>query len=119
MSTPVTTERRHEPRVKALDLVHVEEYAYPPLGQYKTDDALGRTLDLSHHGMRLQLDHPLHLRTRLHLDLALGNTILRLEGRVRSAREVDARVCEMGIEFVGLTADQYDRLDAYLHLRGD
>ena len=108
MSKPVTSERRHEARVKALDLVHVEEYAYPPLGEYKTDDALGRTLDLSHHGMRLQLDHPLHLRTRL-----------RLDGRVRSVREVDPRACEMGIEFVGLTAEQYDQLDAYLHLRGD
>ena len=38
---------------------------------------------------------------------------------VRSIREIDATRCEMGIEFVGVTAEQYEQLDTYLHLRGD
>lgn len=42
-------ERRHEPRVKALNLVRAAEYNHAGL----SEDAIGRTLDLSHDGMRL------------------------------------------------------------------
>lgn len=117
---PPQGERRHEPRVKAIDLVHVEEHRETPLGRYKIEDSIGRTVDLSHDGMRLQLlDHALAVRTRLCLDLQLGNTLLRLEGRVRSVNAVDARTSEHGVEFLNVTPEQYDALDAYLHLRGD
>jgi hypothetical protein len=111
------SERRHEPRIKAMNLVHVEEYAYPTLGEYKTDDAIGRTLDVSHDGMRLELDHCLPLRTKVKLELALGNQILHLEGRVRSIVEVDAHLCDMGIQFENLTPEQYEALEEHCRLR--
>jgi hypothetical protein len=116
--TNAASDRRHEPRVQALDLVHIEEYRYPALTSFKTDDAVGRTLDLSHDGMRLQLDHPLLLKTKVRLDLALGNTVLRVEGRVVSSRIVEDRY-EMGIEFTGVKPEQWEAIDAYLHLRAD
>lgn len=117
---PPQGERRQEPRVKAIDLVHVEEHRESPLGRYKTEDSIGRTVDLSHDGMRLQLvDHALDVRTHLWLDLQLGNTVLRLEGRIRSVNAVDGRTSEHGVEFLNVTPEQYEALDAYLHLRGD
>lgn len=113
------SDRRHEPRVQAINLVHVEEYAYPVLDGFKTDDAIGRTLDLSHDGMRLQLDHCLPLRTKLKLDLALGNQVLQFEGRVTSIREIDGTACDMGIQFVDVTPEQYEALEEHLQLRGE
>ena len=110
-------DRRHEPRVKALNLVHVEEYSYPALKDWKTDDAIGRTLDLSHDGMRLELDHCLPLRSRVRVDLALGNQLLRLEGRIRSLVEVNPTACDHGVEFLDVTKDQYQILEEYLSLR--
>lgn len=116
--TNTAADRRREPRVQALDLVHIEEYRYPSLTNFKTDDAIGRSLDLSHEGMRLQLDHPLPLKTKLGLDLALGNTVLRMQGRVVSSRIVEDRY-EMGVEFTDVKPEQWEAIDAYLHLRAD
>ena len=111
--------RRHEPRVKALNLVHVEEYKYPSLTEYKTDDTIGRTGDLSHDGMNLELDHCLPLRTLVKLELALGNLVLELKGKVRSVRAVDDHTCDHGIEFVDITPEQYEALEEHLQLRAE
>ena len=117
---PLQGDRRQEPRIKAIDLVHVEEHCNSTLGRYKTEDSIGRTVDLSHDGMRLELlDHALPVRTHLWLDLQLGNALLRIEGRIRSVQAVDARTSEHGVEFLNVTPEQYDTLDVYLHLRGD
>jgi len=113
------SDRRHEPRVKAINLVHVEEYKYPSLTDYKTDDTIGRTMDLSHDGMNLELDHCLQLRTLVKLELALGNLVLELKGKVRSIREIDEHTCDHGIEFIDLTPEQYEALEEHLELRAD
>jgi PilZ domain-containing protein len=112
-------DRRHEPRVKALNLVHVEEYKYPSLTEYKTDDTIGRTMDLSHDGMNLELDHCLPLKTLVKLDLALGNLVLQLQGKVRSIREVDEHTYDHGIEFKDLSPEDYEALEEHLELRAD
>ena len=109
--------RRHEPRVKAFNLVHVEESKAPLPRGYKTEDAIGRTADLSHDGMNLKLDHCLRLRTQVKLDLALGNLVLELKGKVRSVRALGDHTCEHGIEFFDLTSEQYEALDEHLQLR--
>lgn len=116
------TERRHEPRVKAVDMVHVEEYRYPTLEDYKTDDAIGRTLDLSHDGMRLELDHCIPLRSRVKIELAFGEQVLHLNGKVRSIREIDEKGdhwCDHGIEFIDVTPEQYEALEEHLQLHSD
>jgi hypothetical protein len=110
------TERRREPRARVHDLVHVEEYSYTGRGQFKSDDALGRTIDLSHSGCRLELDHPLHFNTRLVLDVALGDRVLRVGGRVRSIDERAENCHHMGIEFEGVDLVQHEQLAK--HLRG-
>ncbi len=115
--TETNADRRHEPRIKAINLVHVAEYSYAALANWKTDETIGRTLDLSHDGMRLELNHCLPLRTRVKLDLALGNQLLQLDGRVRSLVEVNPTTCDHGIEFVDVSDDQYQVLEEYLSLR--
>jgi hypothetical protein len=112
-------ERRHEPRIHTMNLVHVEEYSFQTLTDFKTGDAMGKTIDLSHDGMRLELDHCIPLRSRVELELALGEQILKLHGRVRSVVEVDSHVCDHGIEFVDVTTEQYEALEEHLQLRGE
>lgn len=111
--------RRHEPRVKALNLVHVEEYKYPSLTDYKTDDTIGRTLDLSHDGMNLEIDHCLQLKTLVKLELALGNLVLELQGKVRSIRALDENTYDHGIEFVDLSPEHYEALEEHIQLRAE
>ena len=107
-------ERRREPRVKAVSLVNVAEFT--EVG-FRTDLEIGRTLDVSHAGMRVELNHPLPLRSVVTLNLQLGEQILELHGKVRSVRAVDDTTCDMGIEFSGLSPEQYEAIDEYLALR--
>lgn len=111
------TERRREPRASVHDLVHVEEYSFSGQGQFKSDDSIGRTLDLSHAGCRLELDHPLHFNTRLVLDLALDDEVMRIGGRVKSIDERGERCHHMGIEFEGVDLVQHALLDRHLRSR--
>jgi hypothetical protein len=114
--TDTGAERRHEPRIEALNLVRAAEYSDIGL---KLEDAVGRTLDLSHDGMRLELDHCLPLRSRVWLSLALGNQLLDLHGRIKFLREIDSTKCEMGIEFEDVRPEQYEALEEYLQLRSE
>lgn len=111
-------DRRKEPRVGSVHLVHVEEYWYPPGANHRTDEAIGRTLDLSRAGLRLELDRPLHPCSRVRLDLALRDALLRLEGRIRWVRETDPGRHEMGIELALPGPEEADALEAFLRLRG-
>lgn len=111
--TPIV-DRRREPRIQAFNLVSAAHFnRWGGLD----DLALGRTTDLSHEGLRLELDHSLPVRSRLRLSLALGNSILGLEGRIVSVAEVDTNRFELGVQFTHVTADQYEQLDEYLRLR--
>ncbi len=109
-----SSERRHEPRVSTVNLVNVAEFT--DVG-FRTDLEIGRTLDLSHDGIRIELSHPLPLRTIVTLDVQLGERILELHGKVRSVVEIDERTCDMGIEFVDVTPEEYELLDEFLKLR--
>jgi len=107
-------ERRHEPRVDAVNLINVAEFT--EVG-FRTDLEIGKTLDLSHDGLRVELSHPLPLRSMVGLSLVLGEALVELHGRVRSMVSVGEHACDMGIEFVDLTPEKYEVLDEYLKLR--
>lgn len=108
-------ERRSEPRVRAINLVNVAEFTEAGLN---TELTIGRTLDLSHEGMRVELNHAPPLRAVIALELALGETVLALQARVRSVTEVDDATCAVGLQFVDVTPEQWEDLDAHLQLRG-
>lgn len=109
-------ERRHEPRVHTLNLVNVNERdATTGLPSGLT---LGRTLDLSHDGLRLEVDHPLLLRSRVTLKLALEDQLLEVEGSVCTVRELDDRTCEVGIRFLRVSAETQAKIDKFLRGHG-
>lgn len=104
-------ERRREPRVKVLNLVSVDQ---------RDDDgaltelAVGRTLDLSRRGMRLELTRPLPLRSRVRVTVALADRIVTLDGQVRHTDEMDDGTCSMGIEFIEMSSEQTEALEEFL-----
>ena len=108
------SERRHEPRVKALALVNVSELdaAIGKPGQLTT----GRTRDLSHDGLRLELDHPLLIGARLRLSLALENEVLEAEATVRSIEQLDEGRYGLGLRFSRLGPEEARKLEAYLRV---
>lgn len=108
-------ERRREPRVRVLNLVSVDQC--DDSGAL-TELAIGRTLDLSRHGMRLELSRPLPLRSRVRVTVALAERIINLDGQVRHLDEMDDGTCAMGIEFVALPADHAEAIDEFLDSYG-
>jgi twitching motility protein PilT len=113
---PETKDRRHEPRVRSLNLVNVEEQ--DQVGR-PVELTPGRTLDLSHDGMRIELSHALLLRERVHVHLALENQVVEVHGEVRSVEEIegdeDGR-CRVGIRFTRLSDEDRRALDLFLDL---
>jgi c-di-GMP-binding flagellar brake protein YcgR len=77
---------------------------------------LGRTLDLSHDGVRIQLDHPVLLRSRVRLALALENHIIEAEASVRDVEEYDDNTVAVGVKFHDLSPADQERLDEFLRL---
>ena len=106
-------ERRREARVKSENLVRVRERGAAGPG------VLGRTLDLSREGARLELERAFPLDAQLALTLALGNQVLELEGRVRSSSERGARCFELGIELEALDPYVYEDLNEFVQLQTD
>ena len=62
-------EKRRFPRIQSLNIVADKGKVF-------------RTLDLSREGMLVEMDVPAAMGTRLHLDLALGEEILDVQGEV-------------------------------------
>lgn len=89
-------ERRQEPRIKKLNLVQVSRFDEEG---FRADLATGRTLDISHGGIRLELNHPLPLRSTVNLTLAISGKIVDVSGTVVYLEVIDEDRCAMGIQF--------------------
>jgi len=91
-----TEERRQEPRIRKLNLVQVNLFDEEG---FRADLATGRTLDISHGGIRLELSHPLPLRSTVDLTLAIAGKIVDVRGTVVYLEVIDGDRCAMGIRF--------------------
>lgn len=106
----MSPERRY-PRVKKLNLVQVSRFNEEG---FRADLATGRTLDISRGGMRLELHHPLPLRSIVGVTLALDNEIVEVQGKVVYLEEIDDERCAMGIEFTETASGSSERLGRYV-----
>ncbi len=97
-------DQRESARRRRLQLVQISRFDDQGV---QADIATGRTLNISHGGMRLELSHPLPLRASIQLSIALGDEILEVTGMVRYLEVIDDVRNAMGVEFTDLTpADQ-------------
>jgi hypothetical protein len=110
-----TKERRDHPRVEKLNLVQISRFDEEG---FRADLATGRTLDISPGGVRLELYHPLPLRSVLTLTLALNDQLIEVTGTVVHLEVVDADRCAMGVEFTDLSHDARRVIDAHVAAGG-
>lgn len=89
-------ERRGGTRLKKMSLVQVSRFDEEG---FRADLATGRTLDISRGGIRLELHHPLPLRSKVRLDLVFGERLVHVGGTIVYLEAVDEDTCCMGIAF--------------------
>ena len=104
-------ERRRSPRLEKINLVQVSRFDEEG---FRADLATGRTLDISRGGVRIELHHPLPLRSVVSLNLALENRLLDISGEVVYLEVLDDDSCAMGIKFVDLSDDSRRQIDRFL-----
>ncbi len=108
--TDATSNARHHPRVKNLNLVQIDRHTQ----EGSADLATGRTLDISHGGIRLELYHSLPLRSVVALTLALDDDLIDVQGKVVYLEEIDDERCAMGIQFLEMDEEATGLLGRYL-----
>jgi hypothetical protein len=103
--------RRSVARVRSLNLVSVAQFDEQG---FRSDLAVGRTLDISSQGVRVELNRALPLRSTVRLSLALGHSIIEIEGTVCHLEVLDDRKCSMGLQFERISDEDLERIEAYL-----
>jgi len=104
-------DRRQSLRIEKVNLVQVDRFDEEG---FRAELATGRTLNISEGGIRLELYHPLPLRSKVSLNLVLGEQILDLAGTVVYLEAIDEDRCCMGIEFTDLDEETEGLLASYV-----
>ena len=108
MSVGSSNDRRIDTRVDKINLVQVSRFDEEG---FRADLATGRTLNISRGGLRLELHHPLPLRSKLSLDLQLGTELVQIYGTVVYLEALNEESCCMGIAFRNVPPDIQQLLD--------
>src|SRR5688572_24673160 len=109
----IRVERRREARERTYQLVNVSRLNREGL---PSDQSLGRTLDLSRGGLRVELDRDVPAGVRVQVDLALREALVSAEAEVRSVVAEDGAF-QVGLEFVGVDDATFERIDDFLRGR--
>lgn len=102
--------KRGHPRVKRLNLVQISRFDEEG---FRADLATGRTLDISPGGIRLELYHPLPLRSVVSLTVALDDQLVEVSGAVVYLEALDHERCAMGISFGDLPPEARKHVEEY------
>jgi len=103
--------QRHFPRIKNVLLVEISSFDEKG---FRADLATGRTLDISYGGLRLELFHPLPLRSIVVLTLALSKGLVQVKGKVVYLEKIDGSRCAMGIQFTNVAPKSRRLLDEHV-----
>jgi hypothetical protein len=104
-------EKRVFPRVRSLNLVSLSKFAeegYVELAE------LGRTLDLSEGGIRLEAFEVIPVGTRTRLRIGLREDIIEVDGQVAYVQEGEGGRVVTGIAFVHMSPEHRRVLQSFL-----
>ena len=91
-----TQDKRKHERIKSLNLSYILVD-----GRYSEEkQTMGRTLNVSESGIRLETHLPVELGTQLMLSIGLEDNVVDITGRVVHSTQNDQGAYELGIEFV-------------------
>jgi hypothetical protein len=110
----VTEERRTSERVHSVNLVSLSILAD---GDYVELAELGRTLDVSEGGIRLEAFQHVPVGTLARLRIGLREEIMDVDGRVAHVAPVERNRVVTGIEFINVTEHQAQTLRRFLTAR--
>ena len=90
------TERRSEPRIEQVRLIKIIPW---PRAALSEPIDTGRTLDLSRHGLRLEVHLPIPVSSILTCRLAFGEEVVEVRGVVRHLQPCESNLYEIGLSF--------------------
>ena len=106
--SPLPQERRSYPRVRALYLVH---YVTDSEAFERTSAKIGRTLDISSAGVRLEIYEAIAPGTDVEVEIALGDLVFSTRGKTVHTLETDSGIFIAGIEFEQLHPELVPMID--------
>ena len=105
---------RHKfPRIKSTNLISYEiSDAYQP-----ETEGLGITQNLSLGGLMFEVNRKFPVDTILSVEIALGDQIIKANGRVVHVQELDNGKYDLGMKFVDISQPDFNTLWDYLQLK--
>ncbi len=95
-------ERRIYPRLKRLYLI---SYINKEEGRQISPVSMGRTLDISPTGVRVEIFQEMNLKSHMEMEIGIGESILPVQGRVIHVEKTGDEVYVIGIQFNELQAE--------------
>jgi c-di-GMP-binding flagellar brake protein YcgR len=107
MSTP--NKRKHE-RIKSLNLSYVLVD-----GRFSEEkQTMGRTLNVSESGIRLETHLPVEIGSHLLLSIGLEDKVVDITGRVVHSMQNKEGAYELGVQFIDPDAKARETLQAFI-----
>ncbi len=100
-------EKRNYPRVNKLFLI---SYIPKEGGRQTSPVSMGRTLDISQSGVRVEVFQHINVESEMELEIAVEDSQFFVEGKVVRSLESGEDVCILGIQFNEVCDDLIKRL---------
>jgi len=106
------TDRRKDPRLDTLLLIHLETYD----GDAAAGQGMGRTIDISRSGVRLETRFPINALEKSLILVAIGvrNEVVEIKARIVRTSNPEPGVYHYGIQFMEQDPKKLKILDAYI-----
>lgn len=106
----MTEEKRQLPRVEKIQLTNIEDFT--SMGFHSV---VGRTLDLSIGGVKVETPHPVPSGAQVRVTLILdADTTAEVEGEVRHVIPRENNLCHVGIQFTQVPQEVQQAITAWL-----
>ena len=106
------TDRRKDPRLDSLLLLHLETYD----GDAVAGQGMGRTIDISRSGVRLETRFPIDAAEKKPILVAIGvrNKVVEIRSQIVRTSSPEPGVFHYGIQFMEQDPKKLKILDAYI-----
>lgn len=106
------TDKRKDPRLDTLLLIHLETYD----GDAAAGQGMGRTIDISRSGVRLETRFPINALEKSLILVAIGvrNEVVEIKARIVRTSDPEPGVYHYGIQFMEQDPKKLKILDAYI-----
>jgi len=74
------------------------------------DEGMAKTKDISRSGIAVENRTEFAIGAKVELTIALAEDLVRTEGVVRNVDKIDDTAFQIGIEFLGITDDQINKI---------